>query len=70
MDLEFDIQHKPGKDNIADYLSRHPLKTDETSRETYLAEQFIYFVGEQNIPRAIRIDQLMDETSKDKTLTL
>jgi hypothetical protein len=22
MDLEFDIQHKPGEDNIADYLSR------------------------------------------------
>jgi hypothetical protein len=54
MDLEFDIRHKPGKDNIADYLSRNPLKSDETNRETYFAEQFLYFIGEQNAPRAIK----------------
>ena len=68
MDLEFDIKHKPGKDNIADYLSRHPLKTHETNRETYLAEQYLYFISEQNAPRAVQIEQLMDATSQDMTL--
>ena len=67
MDLEFDIEHKPGKDSIADYLSRHWLKSEETNRETYLAEQYIYFNGEQNAPRTIRINKIMEETTKDKT---
>ena len=68
MDLEFDIQHKPGIDNLADYLSRHPIHVNETNRQTFLAEQYIYFVGEQNAPRAIRMEQLMEATMKDKTL--
>jgi hypothetical protein len=41
MDLEFDIQQKPGKDSIADYISKHSLKSEETNRETYLAEKYI-----------------------------
>jgi hypothetical protein len=34
MDLEFDIKHKPGRDNMADYLSRHPLQAGGTNRDT------------------------------------
>jgi hypothetical protein len=68
IDLEFDIQHKPGKENIADFLSRHPLELEGTNRETFFAEHYIYFIGEQNAPRALRIDKIMEETSKDKTL--
>ena len=68
MDLEFEIQHKPGIENMADYLSRHPLHVDETDRQTFLAEQYIYFICEQNAPRAIRVEQLMEATLQDKTL--
>ena len=67
MDLEFDIKHKPGKDNMADYLSRNPLEKSITNRETYLAEQFLYFVGEHNTPRAIKVDELMEATKNDQT---
>ena len=39
---EFEIFHKPGKSNVADYFSRNPIENVGVERETWLAEQYIF----------------------------
>ena len=45
MSYDYEIRHKPGIDNIADYLSRHPL--DSITNDFEEVESYISFVAEQ-----------------------
>ena len=44
------------------------LEQANTNRETFLAEKYIFYIGESNAPRAISIEELMAATKKDATL--
>ena len=69
MDYNFDINHKPGELNIADYLSRHPIYSKEINRDAYLAEQFLYFTCINNKPRVLSMEELIDESLKDEMIS-
>ena len=71
MDYDFDVIHKPGADNMADYLSRSPLEwleSDHNNSNTRRAEQFVHFVTTNGAPRAINTDEWARETRTDVLL--
>jgi hypothetical protein len=63
---KFKMIHKPGKENIADFLSRNPTKTDNgTDDHEEIAEAYINFITNASIPTAISRKQLVEETLND-----
>ena len=71
MDYDFVVVHKPGAENMADYLSRSPmewLNHHGCSRQSYLAEQHIHFVSSTAAPRAVKVDELIEATRNDEVL--
>ncbi len=48
MCYDFEIAHRPGCHNIADYLSRHPVVTDMKQKDEILC-----FLVDHAVPRAV-----------------
>jgi hypothetical protein len=67
-DFDFDIVHRPGRDNIADYMSRHPVTNDESRDFEEMTERYINFVSENARPTAIKMNELIEATLRDKEL--
>ncbi|XP_028418333.1 uncharacterized protein K02A2.6-like [Dendronephthya gigantea] len=66
---EFSVVYKPGEDNPADYLSRHPdLTTKLSRREEKVAEEYINYVFTNAIPKALTQEEIMVATKEDATL--
>ena len=61
------VIYRPGHNNPADYLSRHPTHLPPNGREQKIAEEYINYI--LSIPKAMTIDEVATETAKDKTLT-
>ena len=66
-DFEFIVIHKPGKYNMADYLSRHPV--DQPEEEDDETERFINFVTDNVIPRALNRLDIEKSTNEDSQLS-
>lgn len=65
------LRYRRGKENPADYLSRHPLEDVEaTSREQQIAEEYINFVALHAIPKAMTQQEVLKETKEDPTLSM
>lgn len=64
-DFRFKIVHKPGKYNLADYLSKHPVEKGVADKES---EEFIALVTEHAIPKATSKDDLLKALEEDETL--
>ena len=64
-DYQFTVRYRPGPENPADYLSRHPLPSDST--DTFV-EEYVNFVGSSAIPVAMDIDEIRNATRSDPTL--
>ena len=63
------IEFRPGKDNPADYMSRHPVtKNVRSSREEKIAEEYVDFISQTSVPNAITLEEVQAATSKDKVL--
>jgi len=64
-DYRFTVGHKPGVENVADYMSRNPvgLATNNTCSDE--AEYFLNMFQDNYGPRAIKVAELSEETSKD-----
>lgn len=63
------LEYQPGKQNPADYLSRHPLPcTRQSTREEKMAEEHINFISEHATPKTILLGDIKAETLKDETL--
>lgn len=45
----------PGKDNLSNYMSRHPLKYDEKRN---LGEEYDAFVSIQAVPNVMTLDDV------------
>jgi hypothetical protein len=66
MRFDFNIIHRPGIYNIADYMSRHPMDDpDEIVDDT---EEYVSFIAEYATPKAFARDQLIFETNNDLAL--
>jgi len=68
MNFDYEIVHRPGKWNIADYLSRHPIKSDDKNELEKDTESYVSFVSEHAIPKSVSREVLLDETNKDEVL--
>ena len=62
MDYQLKVEYRPGKDNISDYTSKHPLPRDECSKQELSTikeiKQYVNYMFQNNIPRAIGKEEL------------
>lgn len=63
----FTVQYKPGKSNAADYMSRHPCKRS-TPELSSIAEEYVNYVTENAVPKALTLEKISEETRKDSAL--
>lgn len=61
------IQYAPGKDNPADYMSRHPVPITTMTRAAQQAEEYIHFVAEHAVPKALTLPAVIEATKSDPT---
>ena len=65
----FTVMYRAGKDNPADYMSRHPsITTQQSSREAKVAEEYINFVTTNAVPKALSVDEIKSATKGDSSL--
>ena len=61
--LDFEMIHIPGKTNMTDYMSRHPLPETGNDR----LEKYV--IATVQSEHAVVLDRIKEETAKDKQLT-
>jgi hypothetical protein len=66
-DFRFRISHKPGTQNIADYMSRNPIGLAIQKQASAAAENFIKMIQNNYGPRAIKVGELIESTKLDET---
>ena len=65
------IQYRPGSDNPADYMSRHPVTTSGTSsKEESMAEEFVNMIITDSIPKSVSLAEIAAATKTDEALQL
>ena len=65
------IQYRPGSDNPADYMSRHPSTTSGTSsKEESMAEEFVNMIITDSIPKSVSLAEIAAATKTDEALRL
>ena len=64
----FKIMYKSGANNPADYLSRHPTHESKRKQEK-MTEQYINFVTQNSVPKAMTLEEILDATNDDAALT-
>ena len=63
------IEYRPGHDNPADYMSRHPAKQNIlSSREEKMAEDYVNFISQTSLLKAVTIEEVQSATTEDGTL--
>jgi hypothetical protein len=62
----FKVQYKPGTNNPADYLSRHPTLT--SSKQASMTEDYINLIARCSVPKTLTLDEVETATDSDKTL--
>ena len=62
----FKVVYRPGKHNPADYLSRHPKRT--TLKQQKMTEEYVNYIEQSSIPKAMTVEQIKTATDADKTL--
>ena len=62
------VVYRPGKDNPADYLSRHPDPHPKAYRAEMEGEEYVNFVAITAVPKATTFEEVQEETLKDDVL--
>ena len=63
------VKYRPGTDNPADYLSRHPAGQNILrSHEQQMAEHYVNTIASAAVPLAMTVEEIQRETTKDPTL--
>lgn len=57
--------YHPGKDKPADFLLRNPFNQKPIDK---LAEDYVRFIAEHSLPKALTLEELQGETTTDSTL--
>ncbi len=68
MELHFEIIHKPGRDNVADYLRRHPMKVNSKKIATTSAEEFENLIEAYMKPSALKLEEIIAATKSDTSM--
>ena len=61
----FKVIYRNGKENPADYMSRHPANNCCANQETY-TEEYIRFITKHAAPKAMTRNEIAKETKKDE----
>ncbi len=61
------VKYAPGRDNPADYMSRHPI-SETAPRDERATEAHVNFVADHSTPRALSLDQIRTDTKLDDQL--
>ncbi|KAJ8353312.1 hypothetical protein SKAU_G00208790 [Synaphobranchus kaupii] len=64
----FTVLYKAGKDNPADYMSRHPIEGEACPRASHMAEEYVNFLVGHAVPKAMTLEEVQRETKQDPTL--
>ena len=67
----FKVKNKSGKVNAADYryLPRHPTQSKSvTSKHSQLAEEFVRYLTDNVVPKAMTLNEIVNCTQKDSDL--
>ena len=65
-----DIKYAPGKENPADYLSRHPIANQSNDISSEIAEDYINFISHNAVPKAMSLQEIAEVSCKDPTFTV
>lgn len=72
LDYEFKVEYRPGKTNILDYTWRYLLPLEQSGKRelgtTIDVRHYVNFVIENNIPKAIRKEEIIVSTGNDREL--
>jgi hypothetical protein len=68
MDFNYTIIHRPGAYNIADYLSRNTIQSEESDFLEKETEYYVAFISEHAVPKAFTRNEIIEETKKDQAL--
>ena len=52
---------------MSDYLSRHP-DSSKSNRQSGIAEEYLSFIVQHDVPKAMTLDEIITETSNDNVL--
>ena len=71
--FDYEIVHRPGKTNVADYFSRHPVKAkrDEFLEEVRAStenERYINLIIASSLPKSLSIEDVREATKRDPEL--
>ena len=65
----FHVIYKSGQTNEADYLSRHPIDVAvKQSSQERIAEQYVNYVIRHTVPKSMTLEEIKEETTKDRVL--
>ena len=64
---DFDVLYRPGKDNPADYMSRH-ANPGSPSIVTKSGEEYVNMITNTSKPNALNLNEIQDATASDSTL--
>ena len=62
----FKVVYKPGSNNPADYLSRHPTRT--SLKQQKMTQEYVDYLTHNCVPRAMTLEEVKTATYADKTL--
>ncbi len=65
-EYDFEVVHTKGQDNPSDFLSRHPLQ--DTTLPNNHAEDYVNFLSQQSVPKAMTLSEIETATCNDATL--
>ena len=67
---DFTLRYKPGDGNPADFLSRHPVSPamTKTKHEKTVADEYVSFLIDHDIPKAMTKKEISEATRRDPTL--
>ena len=70
-EFNFTVEYKPGKDNPADFMSRHPVRAPENTtdyREQKQTEEVVNSVVRRNVPEPLSVEEVRKATVNDLVL--
>ena len=68
---DFNVIYKCGNENPSDFLSRHIRSESPTKNSTHHnVEEYVNFLANHAIPKALTVEEIQDATLEDKTLQM
>lgn len=65
---DFIVKYAHWKTNPADFMSRHLIYTPTSVRHSKVTEEYLNFIVEHSVPKAMKLEQIAKETVNDAVL--